>query len=176
VSDPSRAATLRQAVSPYLRSIRGTLAPATLEAARVVHNETAGDPQGIAAARSLGDLSHQVFVPIDRAAHDAGELLILDLWNSLPGLNQFFADQHMRQGGSMLFSQRDPVVWGPAEGLLRYSLPAPHGKNDRFVALVRGVVSSQAAAETIHNEIVGTTVTRGLDLILPSRLTWLRLL
>jgi len=77
-----------------------------LEAARVVHNETAGDPRGIAAARSLGDLSHQVFVPIDPAANGARELLILDLWNSLPGLNQFFANQHMRRGGSMLFSRR----------------------------------------------------------------------
>src|SRR5215469_2981400 len=84
--DPSRVAILRQAVSPYLRSVRGTLAPATLEAARVVHNQTAGDPQGIATARSLGDLSHQVFVPVDRAGNGAGELLILDLWNSLPGL------------------------------------------------------------------------------------------
>jgi hypothetical protein len=151
---------LRQAVSPYVYSIRGTLAPATLEAARVVHNQAAGDPHGKATVRSLGDLSHHVFVPMDRAANGAGELLLLDRWNSLPGLNQFLADQHRRQTGSMLFSQRDPGVWAPAEGLLRYYVPAPHGKNDQFVALVRGVVSSQAAAETIHNEIVGTNVNK----------------
>jgi hypothetical protein len=66
----------------------------------------------------------------------------------------------MRQGGSMLFSQRDPVVWGSAKGKLRSCLPALHGMNDRFVALVVGVVSSQVAAEAIHSEIVRTTVNK----------------
>jgi hypothetical protein len=41
----------------------GTLRPQTLEEARVTHNETAGQPDGVAAAKSLGDLSHLVFAP-----------------------------------------------------------------------------------------------------------------
>ena len=38
----------------YLLTIRGTLSPDTLEAARNIHNMTAGDPDGVAAAKSLG--------------------------------------------------------------------------------------------------------------------------
>ena len=37
----------------YLLTIRGTLSPATLEAARKVHNQTAGNPEGVAAANRL---------------------------------------------------------------------------------------------------------------------------
>jgi len=41
----------------YLLTIRGTLSPDTLEAARKVHNETAGDPAGVAhEPRRLGQI------------------------------------------------------------------------------------------------------------------------
>ena len=74
-------------VSLYLLSIRGTLAPATLEEARQVHNQTAGNPAGVAAAKSLGDVSHMVYVPVPHNGHapakGAGEFLILDLWRSI---------------------------------------------------------------------------------------------
>jgi hypothetical protein len=120
---------LRQKVSPYLLAIRGTLSPPTLEASRMMHNQTAGDPEGVAAARSLGDLSHLVQVPLERPADGAGEFLILDLWNSIDGLNQFFANPQVQHGGSLMFAQLDPVVWAPSEGLLGYHLPAPHGKS-----------------------------------------------
>src|SRR5262249_17943600 len=63
--------------------IRGTLNTPVLDEVRKIHNETAGNPQGVAAARSLGDLSHNVFVPL---ADAATELLILDTWNNLDGL------------------------------------------------------------------------------------------
>ena len=35
----------------FLLTIRGTLAPATLEDARNVHNQTAGNPAGVAGAQ-----------------------------------------------------------------------------------------------------------------------------
>ena len=54
-------------LDPVVLTVRGTLVPASLEAARVLHNDTAGSEQGIAAARSLGDLSHKVFAPASRA-------------------------------------------------------------------------------------------------------------
>jgi hypothetical protein len=60
----------------YLLTIRGTLAPTSLEAARQVHNQTAGAPDGVAAARSLGDLSHMVYVPVNK---ELPELFIMDL-------------------------------------------------------------------------------------------------
>ena len=84
-------------LSLFLLSIRGTLAPPTLEAARKIHNETAGAPANIAAAQSLGDVSHMVHVPLDGAGMGAGEFLILDLWSSMDGLNRFFADPHVQR-------------------------------------------------------------------------------
>ena len=103
----------------YLLTIRGTLAPASLEAARQVHNQTAGAPEGVAAAKSLGDLSHMVYVPVNK---ELAELFIMDVWTSPGGLNQFFSDPQVQQGAAMIFTQRDPVVWEPAEGLDRKSV------------------------------------------------------
>jgi len=143
----------------YLLSIRGTLAPATLEEARKVHNMTAGDPEGVAAAKSLGDLSHMVYVPLHD--HDGSkEFLILDQWNNLEGLNTFFADKHVQEGGGLIFTQRDPVVWAPAEGFYSYHCPAPYGHNDRFIGVVRGPVASREAAMAVHNEIVSANINK----------------
>lgn len=142
----------------YLLAIHGALAPKTLEAARQLHNETAGAPDNVAAARSLGDLSHMVYTPIDHQGPAAGEFLILDQWNKLDGLNQFFANPQVQHAGGLIFSQRDPVVWQPAEGFMSYHFPAPYGRNDRIVAVVRGKVRSIEEARARHNELVGGSV------------------
>jgi hypothetical protein len=144
----------------FLLAIRGTLAPATVAAARTIHNATAGAPPNVAAARSLGDLSHMVYVPTLKAKAGAGEFLILDLWNSMEGLNQFFAKAQVQAQAGQIFGARDPVVWAPAEGFNRYHLPAPHGKNDRIVSVVRGEVKSRTEAEAVHNEFVGAQVNK----------------
>src|SRR5258708_33691486 len=144
----------------YLLSIRGTLAPKTLEAGRALHNQTAGDPQNVAAARSLGDLSHMVYVPVEHDGHAFGDFLILDQWNSLDGLNQFFANKQVQEQAGQIFSQRDPVVWAPADGFVSYHCPAPYGKNDRYVGIVRGTVRSHAEAQKVHNEIIGKFVNK----------------
>src|ERR1043165_7766486 len=95
----------------YLLTIRGTLKPSTLEEARKVHNMTAGNPDGVAAAKSLGDVSHMVYIPAQHDEHDksegAGEFLIMDLWTSPDGLNTFFSDHQVQEGGSMIFTERD---------------------------------------------------------------------
>jgi hypothetical protein len=120
---------------------------------------TAGNPEGVAAAKSLGDLSHMVYVPTHD--HDGSkEFLILDQWNNLEGLNTFFADKHVQEGGAMIFTQRDPVVWAPAEGFYSYHFPAPHGQNDRFIGVVRGPVASLETAMAVHNEIVSKQVNK----------------
>jgi hypothetical protein len=142
----------------YLLSIRGKLKPAALEDARLVHNATAGLPANVAVARALGDVSHMVFVPADQTGPEAGEFLILDVWNNLDGLNQFFANPQVQEQAGQIFTERDPVVWMPATGFLDYHLPAPHGRNDRTVAVVRGPVSSAEHARGAHNEIVGAQV------------------
>jgi len=146
----------------YLLTIRGTLAPATLEDARKVHNATAGDPQNVAAAKSLGDLSHMVYVPFGGGQPEsgAGEFLILDIWNNMDGLSQFFANKLVQEQAGMIFSQRDPVVWAPASGFISYNLPAPHDRPERIVAVVRGMVRSREEAMAVHNAIVSSQVNK----------------
>jgi hypothetical protein len=149
-----------QTLPLYLLAIRGTLAPSTLEAARSIHNATAGAPANVAAAQSLGDLSHMVYVPLGEHTAGAGEFLILDVWNNLDGLNQFFANPQVQEQAGQIFRARDPVVWVPADGFLSYHLPAPYGKNERIVAVVRGTVRSRREAQAAHNAIVASQVNK----------------
>jgi quinol monooxygenase YgiN len=142
----------------YLLTIRGTLAPATIEDARGIHNATAGAPESIAAARSLGDVSHMVYTPTTPATSGAGEILFVDYWTSADGLNQFFANPQVQEQAAQIFTDRDPVVWVPAEGFVTYHLPAPAGQNDRFVVIVRGTVASREEAMALHNSIVANEI------------------
>ena len=163
----------------YLLTIRGTLSPDTLEAARKVHNQTAGDPAGVAAAKSHGDVSHMVYVPMEHDGHakteGAGEFLIMDLWYSMEGLNTFFADKQVQQGGDMIFSQRDPVVWAPAEGFTSFHIPAPSGINDRIVAIVRGTVNSVAEAKKLHDTAMTKTISKARKLGILSHEAYFRM-
>ena len=148
----------------FLLAIRGTLAPNTLEEARKVHNMTAGNPAGVAAAKSLGDVSHMVYVPVQHNGHaqasGAGEFLIMDLWTSIDGLNTFFADKQVQEGGAMIFTERDPVVWTAAPGFTSYQIPAPFGINDRFITTARGTVKSVEEARELHNAAVAKTISK----------------
>jgi len=163
----------------YLLTIRGTLAPATLEAARKVHNQTAGNPEGVAAAKSLGDVSHMVYVPMEHHGHaktkGAGEFLIMDLWYSMEGLNTFFADPHVQEGGAAIFTERDPVVWAPAEGFVNFHIPAPFGNNDRIIAVVRGTVNSIAEAKQLHNTAIVKTISKARKLGMLSHEAYFRM-
>ena len=163
----------------YLLTIRGVLAPDTLDAARKIHNQTAGDPAGVAAAQSLGDVSHMVYIPMLHDGHakikGAGEFLIMDLWTSVEGLNTFFSDKQVQEGGAMIFSERDPVVWAPAEGFVSFHIPAPFEKNDRIVAVVRGTVKSKEAAKELHNTAMTKTISKGRKLGLLSHEAYFRL-
>ncbi len=144
----------------YLLSIYGKMAPKTIEEARAIHNQTAGAPANIAAARALSDLSHMVYVPADHTGPEACDLLFLDQWNNLEGLNQFFSNHQVQEQGGLIFSERDPVVWKPAEDFYSYHFPAPLGKNDRLVGVVRGMVRSRGEASALHNTLVGQSVNK----------------
>jgi len=137
---------------PVLLTVRGTPLPKTLEEVRVIHNETAGSPPGIAAARSLGDLSHMVYAPLTGGPGSASashELLFLDVWVHPKGIMDFFANEQVVQQGTKLFSSREATVWMPAEGSYSYQLPAPRGKSDRYVGIVRGPIASASASSDI---------------------------
>lgn len=142
----------------YLLTILGKLAPTSLEAARNIHNQTAGNPAGVATARALGDLSHMVYIPTGPDGPASGQFLIQDQWNNLDGLNKFFADHQVQEGGNMIFSERTPIVWAPAEGFFNYHLPAPYGKNDRYLGVAVGPVKSAAEALKIHNDAMGAAI------------------
>jgi hypothetical protein len=128
-------------------------------------------------ARSFGDLSHAVFVPTEPMPSGAGELLIIDYWNSVEGLRQFFANDQVQQGGAMLFRKdaRESVVWQATAGLPRFNLPAPLGKNERHLGYVRGPVASREAAETALTEIMRTAVNTSRAKGLMSREWYFRL-
>ena len=54
----------------------------------------------------------------------------------------------------MIFTKQENVVWAPAEEFYTYHIPAPTGRNQRFVGIVRGRVHSRAAAAAAHNAFV----------------------
>jgi hypothetical protein len=128
----------------------GKLRPQTPEEARVTHNETAGAPEGVAAAKSLGDLSHLVFAPRDAWT---GELMFLDQWTSAEGIQRFFADPQVQAGGARLFTEYDPVVWRPDHGFLAYHIAEPLGRTERIVGVLRGTVTSMEQAQTAMNDL-----------------------
>ena len=142
----------------FLLAIRGTLKAKTLEEARATHNMTAGNPEGVAAARALGDLSHNVYVTFGDIK-GAGELLILDLWNNLDGFNQFFANKQVQEGGAMIFaSGGNRELWSRAQDFRGFVLPTPAGKTDRCVGLIRGTVRSRDAAKVAFDKIAKDTI------------------
>src|SRR5689334_24741501 len=112
MSEASLAPPPGAGAATFLLTVRGKAKAATTEEARTLHNATAGNPAGVEAARSLGDLSHQVFTPCGDA--QAGELLFIDFWNSLSGMAQFFSDPQVQAGASQLFSRRDTPLWAAA--------------------------------------------------------------
>jgi len=141
---------------PVLLTVRGKMLPKTLEEMRVMHNQTAGSPPGIAAARSLGDLSHMVYAPSlenPLSTAKAGELLFLDVWVHPKGIMDFFANEQVVQQGTKLFSSRDASIWMPAAGSFSYHLPTPRGKNERAIGMIRGPIASPEKAIDVFREV-----------------------
>ena len=136
----------------FLFTVRGKPAATSLEGIRSAHNQVAGSDEGVAMARSFGDLSHAVYVPVDHTTGAPKEMLFIDYWNSPEGLMQFFSNPQVQQGGKLVFDERDYVLWANTPGLPRVSLPAPVGRNERFVGLVQGPIASREAAEKLLTE------------------------
>lgn len=152
--------SIQPAPVQFLLTVRGPLAAKDIEAGRVAHNQAAGTDEGVALARSFGDLSHAVFVPVEPAKSGAGELLIIDYWNSAEGMMSFFADPRV-QGAPVLFRDKEAVLWAGTPGMPRFGLPAPMGKNERYIGLARGPVVSRDSAEKILGESVRKAVNTG---------------
>jgi hypothetical protein len=129
--------------SLYLLTVLGTPNSSKPADARALHNATAGDPGGVAAAKSLGDLSHNVFLP---SVSGDERLLFLDTWNSPTGVRQFFSDAQVLEGGAALFADREAVLWMPAADFGSYVLPVPSGRSVGAIGLMRAPVGSYDAA------------------------------
>lgn len=138
-----------------LLCIRGTLNDRTTEAARETHNATAGNPEGVAAARALGDLSHKVFTPVEGSGAAPDEFLILDVWQTPEAIQKFFSSPDVGKGGAKLFKTRDPVVFMPAKNALSFTIAAPMNQSQRFVAVLRAKVKSPDAALEAFRAAVG---------------------
>jgi hypothetical protein len=136
----------------FLFTVRGPLAAKDIEGGRQAHNMAAGSDQGVAAARSFSDLSHAVYVPAKANGGGAGELLIIDYWSNPAGIGTFFSDPQVQQGGQLVYRDREAVIWERTPGLPHFSLPAPYGRNDRYVGLARGPIASREKAEKILTE------------------------
>ncbi|MFT3836092.1 MAG: hypothetical protein QM723_03730 [Myxococcaceae bacterium] len=132
---------------PVVLTVRGQHKLKNTEAARVLHNDTAGSQAGIAAARALGDLSHKVFVPYgERSGAKPNELLFLDVWVSPDGIGQFFSNPHVNEQGANLFTQKEPTIWMSARGSFSFHLPAAANRNERYVGIIRAKLTSAEKA------------------------------
>jgi hypothetical protein len=157
--------------TPFLLTVRGKPVASSTEEARTTHNATAGAPQSVAGAQSLGDLSHNVFIGL---ADSTGEILFIDIWNSLGGLGQFFADSHVQAAAGQLFAERDGVVWAPAAGFGSVYLPLPSGKSVGNVGILRATVSSVEKAAAAFSAYSAETLNRARTHGLVSHTSWLR--
>ena len=136
----------------YLLTVLGSPTTGSGAASRDLHNQTAGDPGGVAAAKSFGDLSHNVYLP---ATKGDDRLLFLDNWNSPTGLGTFFADEQVQQGAAVLWKDREAVLWMPATGFGSYRLPVPSGRTIAAIGLIRApLVSTEAGAAAFHADSV----------------------
>lgn len=146
--------------APIFLTVRGTHSAATVDAARVLHNETAGSERGIAAARALGDLSHNVYVPAAGAQSGAksGELLFLDVWENPAGLMEFFSNEHVQAQGAKMFTSKDASVWMPARGSFSFKFQAPSSRHDRYVGMIRAKITSPETAIEAFRTTISHTV------------------
>ena len=141
-----------------LLTVRGKSKAANLEEARGTHNMTAGSAEGIATARSLGDLSHKVYTPLPGTPADAvNELLFIDIWKDAEGLGKVFSDPQVQAGGDMLFSEREAAVWMPAEGAYGFDLPSPMHQAGNYLGIARGPIGEpQAVIDALGNALEPT--------------------
>jgi hypothetical protein len=156
----------------YLLTVRGKFAADSLATALQVHNATAGAPQSVAGARSLGDLSHNVFVPYGE--HAPRELLFIDFWNSLTGLGQFFANPQVQASAAELFTERDGAAWSQAPGYGHFHLMVPAGKGVAGLGLMRVRVTSVQDASLAFRAYTAATLSKSRLYGIVAGTTWIK--
>jgi hypothetical protein len=157
----------------FLLTVRGKMAAASLEEGRDVHNATAGAPPSVAAARALGDLSHNVYVGY--GDDEKSELLFIDYWNSLSGLGRFFSDPQVQAGAKTLFANRDNPLWAPADDFGSFHLAAPGGRTPTGIGMLRAQVTSLDKAAAAFRAYASATINQARRHGLVSHSLWIRM-
>jgi hypothetical protein len=137
-------------------TVRGTTTQSSVEDSRRMHNATAGAPPSVAAAQSLGDLSHNVYV--GRGGDVSGEVLFIDFWNSQSGLGGFFSNPQVQAAADQLFVSRDAVVWAPAPEFGEVALTVPSGRSVVGVGVLRATVTDMEKAASAFGAYLAGTV------------------
>jgi hypothetical protein len=156
----------------YLLTVRGKTAAAALEDVGTMHNATAGAPQSAAGARALGDLSHNVYAPIGKELD--GQLLFIDLWNSMSGLGTFFSNPQVQAAAGQLFSTRDGVVWSRLEGFGAFHLSLPSGRSAGGVGLLQARVTSVEQAAGAFAAYAAATINTARTYGIVNHSLWVR--
>jgi hypothetical protein len=156
--------------APVLHTTRGTLNPQTLDDARQLHNAfvTQGPQPGIEIARSLGDLSHNLYTPAEGAGElsDAkpGELLFIDYWAEPDGMETFFSHPSAQEAGDQLYASREESEWKTAPAAA-FQFPARADAPARFIAMmqapIRSVDDTIAALARLFSANLGAARRRG---------------
>jgi hypothetical protein len=158
----------------YLFTLRGKVSTPAVADARELHNKTAGSADGIAAARALGDLSHNVYTSAGNGA-GSDEVLIIDYWNSPSGFGQFFADPQVQAGAELLFTEREGILWAPASGFGDFHLALPSGASPAAAGLLRAGVATLEAAAAAFNAYASATINTARKYGQIAHATWSRL-
>ena len=64
---------------------------------------------------------------------------------------------------------------GRPSGFTSFHIPAPFGKNDRIIAVVRGTVNSKEEAKELHNTAMTKTISKARKLGMLSHEAYFRL-
>jgi hypothetical protein len=148
----------------FLHTTRGTLSPTTLDEARSMHNAFvgAGSQPGIDIARSLGDISHNTYIPVEETGKlstaSPGELLFIDWWADSNGMEQFFANPFAQEAGNRLFSERVEAEWMPVPAAFTFQVPAKADAPARFVRIMRAPVRVVSDATTALAKLVSANL------------------
>ena len=147
-----------------LHTTRGTLNPKTLEEAWTMHNHflTQGTPPGIEIARSLSDMSHNVYTPVEGLGSvsnaSPGELLFIDYWADLSGMETFFSNPFSVSAGDRLLSERVESEWMKAADAFTFHVPATAGPSTRFVGMLRAPVREASEVIAALGKLVSTNL------------------
>jgi hypothetical protein len=129
-----------------------------------LHNSfvTEGPQPGIEIARSLGDISHNLYTPAEGlgslSGAKPGELLFIDYWTDLGGMETFFSNPFAQEAGDRLFSSREESEWMPARDAFTFHVPATAGTPARFVGMQRAPVGSAEDAIAALGKLVSTNL------------------